>query len=76
MIERYVKLITIASLVLSLAVGFTIIDLGETGKNGIDVSDTGSAEQTISTGSMPADTMEDRAEMRKMTATSDYYHAD
>lgn len=76
MIERYFKFFTIASLVLGLAVGFTIIGFGETGKDGIYMSDAGSAEQTISTGSMPADTMEKRGEMRKMTAISNYHHTD
>jgi len=36
---------------------------------------TTEAVQTISTGSMPADTLEERAEMRKMTATV-YNHSD
>lgn len=58
-------------LALTVGIGFEYQEDNDTRKSSSDEEPV----QTISTGSMPADTLEERAEMRKMTATV-YNHSD
>lgn len=61
---------------LTLVLGFSVLSISEdvdeyTNKDTQNSEDTAN-NGVISTGNMPADTMEERAEMRKLTAMADY----
>lgn len=69
MIARHFKIFVLVCLLISLGIGFAVTDFNEAEERG---ENTEYSSNTISTGSMPADTMEERAKMRKLTAMADY----
>lgn len=69
MIARHFKIFVLVCLLISLGIGFAVTDFNEAEERG---ENTEYSSNTISTGSMPADTMEERAKMRKLTAMDDY----
>lgn len=69
MIARHFKIFVLVCLLISLGIGFAVTDFNEAEERG---ENTEYSSNTISTGSMPADTMEERAKMRKLTAMTDY----
>lgn len=72
MIEKQFKIAVLICLILTLTFGL-VVDLDGVEEQSLN----GDVEHnSISTGSMPADTIEERAEMRKMTAMVDYKSED
>lgn len=69
------KKIIIGFLILGLLITTVGLIFDYQDSRNADSENTKEPVQTISTGSMPADTLEERAEMRKMTATV-YDHSD
>ena len=66
MIQRHFKIAILIVLILTLTFGLVIVNVNTTEQQDEE------KYNTIGTGSMPADTMEERAEMRKMTAMANY----